>query len=266
MQQAGLGTGHRQQPTSPPLHILAWLGQSPVCWAPPATWWSSGQLPPPSACCLRVVPSLSEETRRSPAWSESHCEYTPASPQLSAHCDTTNIPTTNHWQPSSAPQYTGRKFRLQNLLRKFSCCRSSFPSYLLWSLITRLVLLTASGNLLLIFVNNSKLGQDYNLMFMLNVKNFPWYLNKISTLEQGRISRENDFNVFATFNKNTEMNQMAHPSQIQYNSLKIYVNYQVIEGNMSKKRKRKIFIILFSFRGKNSKTRNIIISLSMLLT
>ena len=96
-------------------------------------------------------------------------------------------------------------------------------------------------------------------MFMLNVKNFPWYLNKISTLEQGRISRENDFNVFATFNKNTEMNQMAHPSQIQYNSLKIYVNYQVIEGNMSKKRKRKIFIILFSFRGKNSKTCNIII-------
>ena len=64
---------------------------------------------------------------------------------------------------------------------------------------------------LLIFVNNSKLRQDYNLMFMFNVENFPSYLDKISILEPGRISRENHFNVF---NKNSEMNQMAQPSQI----------------------------------------------------
>ena len=74
-------------------------------------------------------------------------------------------------------------------------------------------------------------------------------MNKISTLEQGRISRENDFNVFATFNKNTEMNQMAHPSQIQYNSLKIYVNYQVIEGNMSKKKEEKNFYYTVQLQG-----------------
>ena len=72
---------------------------------------------------------------------------------------------------------------------------------------------------LLIFVNNSKLRQDYNLMFMFNVENFPSYLDKISILEPGRISRENHFNVFATFNKNSEMNQMAQPSQIQHNFL-----------------------------------------------
>ena len=58
MQQAGLGTGHRQQPTSP---HSPHRGQKTFLsgGAPGPPWPSSHQLPPPPACRLRVVHSLS---------------------------------------------------------------------------------------------------------------------------------------------------------------------------------------------------------------
>ena len=146
MQQAGLGTGHRQQPTSrnsPHPGMARARALSCLLGHNTHLQWPAAPTTSLQSETLRVVPSLSEETRRSPAWSESHCEYTPASPQLSAHSDTTNIPpTTNQPHRLSTPTE-----RLLNVLIK---CPLVFPSYLLWSVIPRLDLLWASVDL---FVN-----------------------------------------------------------------------------------------------------------------